>query len=172
MKSCFVLITLFATVLAQAGDKKPINECKHDENTFRCVELVRVIDGDSVVVNISNIHPLLGKEVTIRIANLDAPEKNPSLDKPEKQRKCEKAKAKEAKYLIESILKKATRIDVVNVKRPKYFRILGSLLVDNQNIGDLLLQSKLAIPYDGQKKAEVDWCKVPDRLPASKSKTN
>ena len=41
--------------------------------------------------------------------------------------------------------------------RGKYFRIVGRLIADGQDISDLLIQQHLAVLYDGGTKVK-DWC--------------
>jgi endonuclease YncB( thermonuclease family) len=41
--------------------------------------------------------------------------------------------------------------------RGKYFRIVGRLIVDGQDISDMLIQKNLAVLYDGGTKT-IDWC--------------
>ena len=42
--------------------------------------------------------------------------------------------------------------------RGKYFRIVGRLKADGQDISDLLIERQLAVLYDGGTKMK-DWCK-------------
>jgi len=41
--------------------------------------------------------------------------------------------------------------------RGKYFRIVGRLIVDGQDLSDMLIQKQLAVPYHGGTKTK-DWC--------------
>ena len=135
----------------------PQQECEHDDTTFRCVEYVRNYDGDTIVFNIPGVHPLIGKEVRVRLLDVDTAEiktKNP----------CEKQKALQAKKLVEDMLKNSQRIDLENAKRGKYFRIAAKVKADEVFVGDYLVRNKLAYPYKGGKKPLVDWCS-PDLSP-------
>ena len=111
-------------------------------SNFSGVEYVRNYDGDTMTVNIPGVHPLFGNEIGIRVRGIDTPEireKDP----------FEKQKAKETKTLIEGILNRANEITLHDIEREKYFRIVASVIVDGQNLSDLLLAKKLAVPYDG-----------------------
>ena len=44
---------------------------------------------------------------------------------------------------------RTTEITLHDIEREKYFRIVASVIVDGQNLSDLLLAKKLAVPYDG-----------------------
>ena len=61
---------------------------------------------------------------------------------------------------MEDILKTAKRIDLNNIKRGKYFRILAVVTADGLSIGDYLIQKRLALPYKGKKKTYVNWCEI------------
>ena len=111
-------------------------------SNFSGVEYVRNYDGDTMTVNIPGVHPLFGNEIGIRVRGIDTPEIREKYP-------FEKQKAKETKTLIEGILNRATEITLHDIEREKYFRIVASVIVDGQNLSDLLLAKKLAVPYDG-----------------------
>lgn len=112
---------------------------------------MRNYDGDTVTVNLPSVHPLLGKEIGIRLKGIDTPEirgKN----------QCEKDKAKEAKKFVKDALTSASRIFLRDAHRGKYFRLVGDLVVDGKSLSKRLLDANLAVPYDGGTKPNVDWC--------------
>lgn len=125
--------------------------CTHDKANFRCVKYIRNYDADTITVDIPDIHPLLGEKISVRVNGIDAPELHG-------KRPCEKDVAKKAKILVESMLKDAKKIDLYNVGRDKYFRILADVSVDQKLVKEVLLQNKLAYEYDGGTKSAVDWC--------------
>jgi len=43
------------------------------------------------------------------------------------------------------------------MKRSKYFRIAADVYVDGESLADILIDSGMAIRYDGGKKIK-DWC--------------
>lgn len=128
------------------------NNCTHDNNNFRCVEYVKNYDGDTITFNIPGIHPLFGKKISIRINGIDTPEIRT-------KNKCEKEKALQAKKIVKVIMENANRIDLKNVKRGKYFRIVADVIIDGQSIKNILIEKKIAIGYDGRKKNKINWCK-------------
>lgn len=134
--------------------------CEHDATTFRCVKYLRNYDADTVTVEIPGVHPLLGEAISIRVAGIDTPE-------IKTRDACEKSAGRTAQRLIESMLKNAKRVDLENVERDKYFRILADVRVDGRLLSDLLLKHSLAYPYEGGTKQKIDWCKI--RLPAGTS---
>lgn len=154
-----IILSLFLSLNFIAKENK---SCTNDHQTFRCVEYLKVYDADSITVRIKNIHPLFGggqKGIAIRVLGVDTPEiRGKTL--------CEKLKAKEARDYVRSLLKKAKRIDVENVSRGKYFRVVGNVIIDGKSLTSKLLAKGYAYPYYGRTKKKVDWCK-PLRSPAS-----
>lgn len=138
----FILISFSVT----AGD------CKHDANTFRCVKYVKNYDADTVTFNVPGVHPLIGKKINIRVQGVDTPEVRT-------KNKCEKEKARNAKKLVGNLLKNAKRIDLQNVSRGKYFRIVADVIIDGKSLSYYLLKNGLAYSYDGGTKKKVNWCK-------------
>lgn len=137
------------------------NNCQHDKVTFRCVKFIKNYDADTITVNIPNVHPLIGEKVSVRVLGIDSPE-------IKGKNKCEKDKARIAQRLVENLLKNAKNIELQNVQRDKYFRILADVVADGKSIKDLVIKNHLAYSYSGGTKLSVDWCKDLKRLPASK----
>lgn len=132
--------------------------CEHDKDTFRCVSYVKNYDGDTITVSIPGVHPLIGEKISVRVLGIDVPEIKGKT-------KCEKDKARTAQRLVENLLKNAKTIELQNVQRDKYFRILANVVADGKSIKDLMMKNGLAYSYDGGTKQNVNWC---ERLPASK----
>lgn len=127
-------------------------DCKHDATNFRCVKYLYNYDADTVTFNIPNVHPLIGKKISIRVAGVDTPEVRT-------KNQCEKQKARAAKKLVENLLKNAKRIDLENVTRGKYFRVVANIKIDGNSLTDYLLKNGLAYTYNGGTKPIVNWCK-------------
>lgn len=127
------------------------SDCKHTENTFKCVKYVKNYDADTVTFNIPDVHPLIGKSVNIRVFGVDTPEIRT-------KNQCEKTKAKNAKKLVASLLKKAKRIDLEKIQRGKYFRIVADVIIDGKSLSEYLLKNGLAYAYNGGKKKKMNWC--------------
>ena len=160
-KKIFVIsFLLLGNTTYSSNSLKNVDSCQHSETIFRCVKYLKNYDGDTLTFNIPGVHPLLGKKISVRVAHLDTAEirgKQP----------CEKQAARTAQRLMESLLKNAKQIDLVNVQRDKYFRVLADVMVDGKSVKELLMKNNLAYGYEGGTKQKVDWCKVM-RLPASK----
>lgn len=147
-----LLLSLFISAGLHAADV-----CTHDAKTFRCVKYVRNYDADTITFNIPNVHPLIGEKISVRVRHVDTPEIKGKLP-------CEKEAARTAKRLIENMLKNAKRIDLENIDKDKYFRILADVVVDGKPIKDILLKNNLAYAYEGKTKQKIDWCQ---RAPAN-----
>lgn len=50
----------------------------------------------------------------------------------------------------------ASKIELLDPKRDKYFRILAKVVADGQEVSHELVKAGLARPYDGGKK--MRWC--------------
>lgn len=126
--------------------------CLHNEKSFHCVKYVKNYDADTVTFDIPNVHPLIGNRINVRVYGIDAPE-------IKAKNKCEKEKAKDAKKRVATLLRKAKRIDLENVQRGKYFRVVADIKAEGRSLSDYLLKNGLAVPYKGGPKKKVDWCK-------------
>jgi len=111
--------------------------------------LVKVHDGDTIRVNLTCNINILCKNIPVRIAHIDTPELHG---------KCaiERAKAVEAKDKLRIMLQNANDIEIRDIKRDKYFRILGNVYANNVNVADMLISEKLAVKYEG--KTKKGWC--------------
>lgn len=118
-------------------------------NDFQNVRLVSVYDGDTIKVTLSGVHPLFGRKISVRILGIDT---------PEIRGKCaaEKTKAKAARDFLKGVLKRASRIDLRDAKRGKYFRILARVSADGQDVAALLIRKGHGRPYNGGRRR--GWC--------------
>lgn len=104
-----------------------------------------IFDGDTFRVDIPNWPEIVGKNMPVRINGIDTPEMSKTTETLH-------VMAVEARSLLVSKLRAATKVELRNMKRDKYFRIVADVFADDEDIGQLLLDSKLAKPYDGGKK--------------------
>ena len=111
---------------------------------------VRNYDGDTITFNLPNLHPIIGNKIAIRVNGIDTPEIRGKCDK-------EKYDAKQAQGMVEEFLKDAERIDLKNMGRGKYFRIVADVYADGENLAEALIDSGMAVKYDGGKK-NSRWC--------------
>jgi micrococcal nuclease len=111
---------------------------------------IRNYDGDTITFNLPSLHPIIGEKISIRVNGIDTPEIRGQCEK-------EKYDAKQAKKMVEDILKDAEQITLENMERGKYFRIAADVMVDEENLADLLINAGMAVKYDGGKKNK-NWC--------------
>ena len=111
---------------------------------------VRNYDGDTITFNLPGLHPIIGDKISIRVNGIDT---------PEIKGKCEKEKydAQQTKEMVADILKDAETIDLKNIERGKYFRIMADVFVDGESLADELIEAGMAVAYDGGTKTK-DWC--------------
>lgn len=142
-------VILFILIFALQVQAKP--NCQHDATNFRCVRYERNHDGDTVQFSIPDVHPLLGNKITVRVLGLDTAEIKGHAP-------CERDAARTAQRLVENILTNAKVINIEDVSRDKYFRVLGRIVADGQSLTDILIKNKLAYAYFGKTKEKIDWC--------------
>lgn len=146
MKIAYLIIAISLLNFAAAAET-----CAHTKTEFHCVKFVKNYDADTITVDIPGVHPLIGDNISVRVMGIDAPEIKGHLP-------CEKEASRNAKRLVENILSNAKRIDLVNVEKDKYFRILADVKVDGRSLKDILLKNELAYAYYGGKKEKRNWC--------------
>ena len=135
-------------ILLFFAGKAAATPCDHTDDSFNCVFYKGVHDGDTIKVDIPNEHPLIGKDVSIRLSGIDAPEINSTNP-------CEQVVASIAKKRLEQILLEAEVVTLKNVKRGSFFRIVAEVHTDKHgNISDLLLKEQLAVVF----KKTANWC--------------
>lgn len=114
-------------------------------------EVTSIYDGDTFRVNINSYPDIVGKKMSIRVNGIDT---------PEMRGKCKKEKdlARQAKQLTVSTLRSAKVIELRNMQRGKYFRIVADVYTDDESLAKKLIDANLAVKYDGGTKTK-DWCK-------------
>ena len=111
--------------------------------------VIRVIDGDTFVVDIDEFPDLIGKDISVRVNGIDT---------PELRGKCgrEKDLAVKAKERVDALLKTADTIVLENLSRGSFFRIVADVIIDGVDLGELILNEGLATPY--RSGSESPWC--------------
>ena len=112
-------------------------------------KVISIYDGDTLRVNIDSFPDIVGKNIRIRIKGIDA---------PEIKGKCQKEidLAIMARDYLRNAINQSSQIELRNIERGKYFRIVGELYIDGENISKDLVKKRLANPYQGGKKS--NWC--------------
>ena len=130
--------------------------CFHSEQSFSCAKYIKNYDADTVTFSIPNVHPIIGKDISIRVAGVDTPELR-------SKNSCEKSLAKKAKEFVASELSKAKRINLLNISRGKYFRIVADVEYDGKSLTKKLIDMNFGYAYHGATKRKIDWCEF-DKL--------
>ena len=136
-----LLCVLLLVVCCYAGDPKTYGDVLVDGITS-------IYDGDTFRCTIKDYPPIIGERIGVRVYGIDT---------PELRDKCEevKEKARAAKQFTVSMLRSAKKIELRNLRRDKYFRILAEVYVDGKSLAQELIKAGHAKPYDGGTKA--DW---------------
>ncbi|UZP67987.1 thermonuclease family protein [Desulfovibrio mangrovi] len=106
--------------------------------------VVRVVDGDTIIVDIPDLPPVIGKNIGIRISGCDTPELHDK--RPEKR-----ALAQQAKSFVTTLLQ-GKKVRLKDVKRGKYFRLIADVVIQQISLSTLLIDEGYAKPYFGGKK--------------------
>ena len=124
--------------------------CEENYGSVTISELISVYDGDTFKVNIKEYPAVLGEKISVRVNGIDT---------PEIKGKCpqEKELAQKAKKVAVYMLKNATVIELRNMQRGKYFRIVADVYADGVSLSEKLIEKKLAVAYDGGTKTK-NWC--------------
>lgn len=112
-------------------------------------EITSIYDADTFRVNVAHWPALIGERIPVRVNGVDAPEIRAQCPQ-------EREKALRAKLFTVVTLRAAKQIELRNVKRGKYFRIIADVYVDGKSLATLLIAKKLARPYDGNRRR--GWC--------------
>jgi len=117
----------------------------------RVAEVTSIYDGDTFRVNIAGYPDIIGERIPVRINGIDT---------PELRGKCqqEKVLARKAKQITVEMLRNAKVIELRNMHRGKYFRIVADVYADGKSVATELIKRGLAVVYDGGRKSK-DWCR-------------
>jgi len=120
--------------------------------TYRC-KLRRVVDGDTVDVDIDLGFGIWQMNERVRIMGIDTPESRT-------RDKIEKKFGLAAKAKLKTILGKTTVLNTtINKKgvdmKGKFGRVLGDFLHNNKSVAKIMCETGHAVPYFGGAKANV-----------------
>lgn len=130
-----------------AISKEPSMGAKHS------TKILRVIDGDTVKISAPWLPDPLPKEMSVRLNNIDSPEKGHRAECQSEQELS--AKATE---FTKAKVKESKKQEVIIYKLEKYGRLLADVVLDGKNLSKMLIDNKLARPYYGGKKES--WCEI------------
>lgn len=114
------------------------------------VTAVRVVDGDTLVVNLPCQVAIVCTAIPVRLRGLDT---------PELRGKCpeERQAALKATEILKLLVLDARTVRLERLGRDKFFRIDADVIADGVNVGEILVKRKLARPYTGEG-PRGSWC--------------
>jgi len=116
--------------------------------------LVKIIDGDTIDVDLDLGFAVVLKKQRIRLYGINTPESRTRDLEEKRYGLAAKARLRELLEVAETIVVK-TAID--KKARGKYGRILGTIYADDINVNEKLLEEGHAIEYFGGKKQTNKW---------------
>lgn len=114
-------------------------------------KILRVIDGDTLLIEAPYLPKPLKPEIGLRISGVDTPEKN-FLSHCD----LEKRKGEKATEFVKNLIDSAQTKSIIIENKDKYFRLLGDVIIDGKSLKYLLISNGYARPYTGEKKS--NWC--------------
>lgn len=114
--------------------------------------ILRIVDGDTVDVDIDLGFSVWLKKQRVRMMGIDTPESR-TRDKEEKVRGLLSKKKLAELCPVGSIVQLMTEKDK---NKGKFGRILGTLVVDGVDVNQWLIENNYAVPYLGQSKDDIE----------------
>ena len=145
MKLYLFLALAIATVAPAHAQKQP-------KGVTYDAQIVRVSDGDTVVISAPFLPAPLKPELAVRIYGVDTPEKGHRAQCPQ-----EDARGKAASEFTKNAVTNATQRQVVLYGWDKFGgRVLGDILLNGQSLRSGLIANGFAREYYGD--AKQSWC--------------
>jgi endonuclease YncB( thermonuclease family) len=115
-------------------------------------QIIRVSDGDTVVISAPFLPAPLKPELAVRIYGVDTPEKGHRAQCPQENERGTLA----TKFTTNAVAK-STKRQVILYSWDKFGgRVLGDLILDGQSLRSMLIQNGFAREYFGE--AKQSWC--------------
>lgn len=120
--------------------------------------VVSCFDGDTFRCDVDTWPKLFGHKIPVRIRGVNCPER--STKDPELALIAVNAHA-----YTKSALLNARKIELQNVQRGKYFRLVADVLLDDVSMAEALIAAGLGVPYGkktsllkGQENEKCNFC--------------
>lgn len=141
-----LLLLLLVMPLLAFAQKMPKNSATYD------AQILRVSDGDTIVIAAPFLPAPLKPELAIRIYGVDTPEKGHRAQCPQ-----EDQRAQVASQYTKQLIAQGGKIQVTLYAWDKFGgRVLGDIIVNGQSIRAGLIANGLAREYYGD--AKQSWC--------------
>jgi endonuclease YncB( thermonuclease family) len=146
MKTIFVFLLAAVMSVPAFSQRMPKNSATYD------AQIVRVSDGDTIVIAAPFLPAPLKPELAVRIFGVDTPEKGHRAQCPKENELAQKA----SKYTSD-LIQNGKKIQVTLYSWDKFGgRVLGDIIVDGQSVRLGLIANGLAREYYGE--AKQSWC--------------
>ena len=146
MKKVFLSLALLLAGI------NPANAQKQPVGVTYDVEVLRVIDGDTIAFKADFLPSPLKKELSIRVYGVDTPEKGFRAKCPSEDQKGQAASA-----FTKELVSVAKKRQIVLYDWDKYGgRVLGDIVLDGYSLRALLISKGYAREYYGE--AKQSWC--------------
>jgi endonuclease YncB( thermonuclease family) len=140
-----LLLVLLATPLLAFAQKTP-------QGVTYDAQIVRVSDGDTVVIAAPFLPAPLKPELAVRIFGVDTPEKGFRAQCP-----SEDARGQAASEFTKKAVSASTQRQVVLYGWDKFGgRVLGDIILNGQSLRTMLIKNGFAREYFGE--AKQSWC--------------
>jgi endonuclease YncB( thermonuclease family) len=117
--------------------------------------VVRVADGDTIVVDIDHWPPIIGKGIRVRLKGIDTPEGTDP-------RPCITLTAAAGTTFVAEMVVSAHQygipIELRSLERDAYFRLDADVFINGYSLADGLVQRGYAVRWDGRGKRPVWQC--------------
>jgi endonuclease YncB( thermonuclease family) len=146
MKNLLVLLIATLFTLPALAQKVPKNSATYD------AQVLRVSDGDTIVIAAPYLPPPLKPELAVRIYGVDTPEKGFRAQCAQEDQRAQMA----SKWTTQ-LVSQGGRIQVTLYAWDKFGgRVLGDIIVNGQSVRNGLIANGLAREYYGD--AKQSWC--------------
>jgi endonuclease YncB( thermonuclease family) len=130
----------------------PVQAQKTPKGVTYDAQIVRVSDGDTIVISAPFLPAPLKPELAVRIFGVDTPEKG-----WRGQCESEKQRGEAASLFTKDLVSKSSQRQVVLYGWDKFGgRVLGDILLNGQSLRTMLIQNGFAREYYGE--AKQSWC--------------
>jgi endonuclease YncB( thermonuclease family) len=147
MKRLLALL-LLVPALALAQTKAP----KQPKGVVYDAQIIRVSDGDTIVIAAPFLPQPLKPELAVRIYGVDTPEKGHRAQCPQEAQRAELASA-----WTTQLIRSASKHQVILYKWDKFGgRVIGDIVVNGQSVRHGLIANGFAREYYGD--AKQSWC--------------
>ena len=122
------ILFLLTGIILLSGCLSPPDEQSHSKRKYPDVKvsrLIRVYDGDTFICDIDELPPLIGKNIRVRLKHINTPELGA-------EDKIVQICAFAEKNRLEQLLNSAKIIELRNIDRDKFFRIVADVYVDDK----------------------------------------